>query len=90
MTNKGELPKRNAPSSGAGCCEDHWHGHAKNSFDRAGSCGTAGTGTGSPSCSRTGSRNTPQDGRLGGDGEGGGKKKKQRKVVSELQENLDQ
>lgn len=67
----------NAPSSDAGCYEDHLHGRAKNSFDRAGSCGTAGIGTGSPSCSHTGSMNIPQDGRLSGDGEGGGKEKKE-------------
>lgn len=79
MTNKGELPKRNAPSSDAGCCEDHWHGHAKNSFDRAGSCGTAGIGTGNPSCSRTGNTNIPRDGRLGGDEEGRKKIKKKEK-----------
>lgn len=79
MTNKGELPKRNAPSSDAGCYEDHLHGHAKNSFDRAGSCGTAGIGTGNPSCSHTGNTNIPQDGRLGGDGEGRGTKEKKKK-----------
>lgn len=43
------VTQRNAPSSGAGCW-GHWHGSAKSSFGRAGSCGTAGTGR-KPSCS---------------------------------------
>lgn len=59
-----QLPRRSAPSSGVGCCEGHWHGHARSSSGRAGSCGTAGIGTGNPSYSRSGSRSTPQDGRL--------------------------
>ena len=70
-----QLPKRNAPSSGAGCCEGHWHGLAKSSFGRVGSCGTAGTGTGNPSCSRSGNRSTPQGGRL----EGGEERARERK-----------
>lgn len=83
-TKKGKLPKRNAPSSGAGCCEARWHGHAKSSFGRAGSCGTVGTGTGSPSCSHSGNRNTPQDGRLGEDAEGNGKNEN-KKTLRKLQ-----
>ena len=58
------LPKTSAPSSGAGCYGDHLHGHARSSSDRAGSHGTVGTDTGNPSCSRSGNRNIPPDGRL--------------------------
>ncbi len=58
------LPKMNAPSSGAGCYGDHWHGHARSSSDKAGSHGTVGTDTGNPSCSRSGNMNIPQDERL--------------------------
>lgn len=63
------LPRMSAPSSGAGCCGDRWHGHARSSSDRADSHDTVGTDTGNPSCSRSGNKNIPPDGRLGG-GEG--------------------
>lgn len=58
------LPRTSAPSSGAGCCEARWRGRARSSSGTAGSRGTAGTGTGNPSCSHSGNRNIPPDGRL--------------------------
>lgn len=61
------LPTTSAPSSGAGCYGDHWHGRARSSSDKAGSHGTVGTDSGNPSCSRSGNMNIPPDGRLSGD-----------------------
>uniref|UniRef100_A0A3B3I2M2 Uncharacterized protein n=1 Tax=Oryzias latipes TaxID=8090 RepID=A0A3B3I2M2_ORYLA len=58
-------PKTSVPSSGAGCCGGHWRGRARSSSDTAGNCGTAGTGTGNPSCSHSDSKNTRPGGRLG-------------------------
>lgn len=58
-------PRTSAPSSGAGCCGDRWHDRARSSSGTAGNHDTAGSGTGNPSCSRSGSMNIPQDGRLG-------------------------
>lgn len=60
----GALPRMSAPSSGAGCCEARWRGRARNSSGTAGSRDTAGTGTGNPSCSHSGNKNIPPDGRL--------------------------
>lgn len=73
------LPKMSAPSSGAGCYGDHWHGRARSSSDKAGSHGTAGTDTGNPSCSRSGNMNIPPDGRLDV-----GKQQQRRDFQSEL------
>lgn len=61
-------PRMSAPSFGAGCCGDRWHGHARSSSGTAGNHDTAGSGSGNPSCSRSGSTNIPQDGRLEGSG----------------------
>lgn len=58
------LPMRSAPSSGAGCYGDRWHGRARSSSDTAGIRGTAGTDNGNPSCSRCGSTSTRPGGRL--------------------------
>lgn len=58
-------PRTSAPSSGAGCCGDRWHDRARSSSGTAGNHDTAGSGSGNPSCSRSGSMNIPQDGRLG-------------------------
>lgn len=58
------LPMTCTLSFGAGCCGNRWHGLSRSSPDRAGNCGIAGSGSGTPSCSRCGSRNTQQDGRL--------------------------
>lgn len=58
------IPMRSAPSSGAGCYGDRWHGHARSSSGKAGSRGTADICSENPSCSRSGSRSIPPDGRL--------------------------
>lgn len=58
------LPMTCTLSFGAGCCGNRWHGLSRSSPDRAGNCGIAGSGSGTPSCSRCGSRNTQRDGRL--------------------------
>lgn len=66
MMRRASSPRTSAPSSGAGCCGDRWHGRARSSSGTAGNHDTAGSGSGNPSCSRSGSMNIPQDGRLGG------------------------
>lgn len=61
------LPMTCILSFGAGCYGNHWHVPSRSNLDRAGNCDTAGIDSEIPSCSRYGSRNTQQGGRLQGE-----------------------
>lgn len=78
------IPTRSAPSSGAGCYGDRWHGRARSSSGKAGSRGTADICSENPSCSRSGSRSIPLDGRLDTNEERAGDRETERERVSPL------
>lgn len=62
------LPMTYTPSFGAGCYGNRWHAPSRSSPDRAGNYDIAGSGSGSPSYSRCGSRSTRPGERLRGGG----------------------